>query len=579
MNKLHYLLLAFIIILSCSKDKDVEEITTPVEEAEPEIIQKEKGQGRQAFTLDFSTTSSKDLSIKGIYEIVYEGPNNSKSGFALISIKDSVGELVFNREKVDVLLTDKNYVTSELELEAGTYSLTEFILIDVNEIAIAMVPQAKASLGKLTENSLPISFTIKDEELTVTKAENIGTDGYTKEDFGYDNLDLDFPNSTDFFSLVVDETIGGKPKSIVIESMTNSVYQVDWGDGTIEKYYPDLGNVFEVNELKHTYKLPGLYTIEISGPLETIQGLRFYSTYEGGAYSTNLISADLSKLKLLNNLELYYGKLTTLNTSENTLLESLELGYNEIETLDLKNNLELKNLSLHDNQLANLDISKNKELEFLWLATNQISSIDIQNNTALKVVSFRENQLRELDLSKNISLVRIDISDNKLSELSTSNNISLGEINVGRNLLTGIDFSKNVNLERIDLYGNKIVDIDLSFNTKLKNLYINNNLLEIIDISNNVEIDRLIVEGNNLTTLDITNNPKIFDLEIGGNQFSGKQLDEIISLVYDRTVSNSIFGGYINFKNNPGTEELDDTTLQKINDLVVNYNWFFNNNN
>src|SRR5690606_9272422 len=151
MNKYYYLLFFFLLILSCSKDKDIEETTEPVKEPEPEVIQ--KGQGRQAFALDFSSTSSKDLSSKGSYEIVYEGPNNSKSGFALISVNDSLGEVVFNREKVEVLLTDKSYVTGELELKAGTYSLTEFILIDVNNIVIAMVPQAKASLGELTENS------------------------------------------------------------------------------------------------------------------------------------------------------------------------------------------------------------------------------------------------------------------------------------------------------------------------------------------------------------------------------------------------------------------------------------------
>jgi len=580
MNKYYYLLLSFILVVSCSKDKDIEEFTEPVTETgpepEPEVIQ--KGQGRQAFSLDFSSNSSKGLSSKGSYEIVYEGPNNSKSGFALISVNDSLGEVVFNREKVEVLLTDKSYVTSELDLEAGTYSLTEFILIDVNDVVIAMVPKAQASLGELTENSLPITFTVKDEELTVTTADNIGTDGYTKSDFGYDDLDLAFPDSTDFFSLVIDETILGKAKSIVIESITNSVYQVDWGDGTIEEYFSDLDNVFEVNELKHTYEQPGVYTINISGSLETIQGLRFYSTHEGGAYSTNLISADISKLKLLNNLELYYGKLTTLNTSENPLLESLELGLNSITSLALENNLELKNLSLHDNQLTNLDLSKNTNLEFLWLTGNQISAIDINNNTALRVVSFRENQLSNLDLSKNLNLVRIDLSDNKLSEISTSNNINLGEINAGRNLLTHIDLSKNVDLERVDLYGNKIIEIDLSSNINLKNLYISNNQLTSINLANNPKIDRLVIEGNQLVSLDITNNPKIFNLEIGGNQFSASQLDEIISLVYDYTVSNSTFDGYMDFKNNPGTEEINNSSTEKINDLLVNYNWFFNNN-
>lgn len=574
MTKTYYVLFFLMFIVSCSKDKDIEEINQPV--TEPEVIQ--RADGRQAFKLDFTTAKSKSLSNKGTYEIVYEGPKNSKSGYALITVNDAEGEVVFSREKVEVFLTDDSYITGELELAAGKYSLIEFILIDVNDVAIAMVPQANASLSKLAENTLPLSFVVNEEELTVTAAENIGTDGYTKADFGYEGLDLNFPDSTDSFSLVVDESIVSTTKSIVIESITNSVYEIDWGDGAVEEYYPDTGNIFEVNELNHTYEQAGIYTINISGSLETIQGLSFYSNDQGSSNQSNLISADISKLKLLNYCQLYNGSLTTLNTSQNTLLESLELGYNDIINLNLENNLELKNISLEYNQLSNLDLSKNLNLEFLWLTGNQISNINLNNNTALKVVSIRENQLSSLDLSKNINLIRVDLSDNKLNELATSNNINLGAINIGRNSLTSVDLSKNINLIRIDLYGNKIVDIDLSSNTKLENLYINNNLLVDIDLSNNPEIDRLVLEGNNLTSLDISNNPRIFDLEIGHNQFSSTQLDEIISLVYDRTVLSSTTDGYMDFKNNPGTGGVNNVTVQKINELIGNYNWSFNNN-
>ncbi|MCX2681846.1 hypothetical protein OOZ15_17965 [Galbibacter sp. EGI 63066] len=562
MNKIYYLLFFLMVFISCSKDKDSEEINTP--EITPKV------EGRQAFQIDFAANNSKSQSNKT--------SDNPKSGFALISIIDTNGDAVLTREKVEVFKQDDKYITDEIILTAGTYSLTEFILTDANNVVVAMVPKANAPLSKLTQNTLPFSFNVKEEELAITSTENISADGYTAVDFGYKSLDLSFPDTTDFFSLIVDESTLITTKTIVIESITNSSYEIDWGDGTTDEYFSDLSNTLEESEQNHTYETKGVYTINISGPLETIQELNFYSNDQENDYQSNLISADISKLSLLNSCLFYAGKLTTLNTSKNTALEQLTLGYNQITNLNFENNLELKNVILRYNQLSNVDISKNSKLELLWLTGNQISGINLFNNTNLEVLSIRENQLNNLDLSKNLSLKRVDLSDNKLKQIDVSNNTNLKEINVGRNLLTNIDLSKNTNLIRVDLYGNQIANIDFSLNTKLKNIYIDDNLLEDIDLSKNPEIDRLIIENNNLTALDITNNPKIFDLEIGGNQFNSTQIDELISLVYDRAVLNSIFDGYINFKNNPGSDDIDVTTTEKINDLMTTYNWSFNNN-
>ena len=115
-------------------------------------------------------------------------------------------------------------------------------------------------------------------------------------------------------------------------------------------------------------------------------------------------------------------------------------------------------------------------------------------------------------------------------------------------------------------------------NSKLINLYMNDNVLTTIDLSSNPDLERLIIENNNFSDLDITNNPKIFDFEIGGNQFSGVVLDQLISQIYEQAVLNSIMDGYMDYKNNPGFDAIDITTTDKINELVTNYNWFFNNN-
>ena len=105
-----------------------------------------------------------------------------------------------------------------------------------------------------------------------------------------------------------------------------------------------------------------------------------------------------------------------------------------------------------------------------------------------------------------------------------------------------------------------------------------NNLLTDLDLSQNTELVSLNIENNNISQIDITQNPNIFVFEVGGNQFLGPELDQMISFIYDQAVLNSTTFGYIDFQNNPGTNLIDQTTLAKINELGLDYDWTFNNN-
>ncbi len=554
MKKTLYLLFFSIIFISCSSDD--------------EYVQQE---GKQVFNINFSEITAKNLSNKTV--------NNLVPAYALISINNDDGEVIFTREKITISLVNEKYVTEEILLDVDNYSLTEFIVIDTDNVAISLAPKANSVLSQFVENSLPYNFTVETNESNVTSIENMDAKGYTQFDFGYTALNLAIPQSTDFFSLTIDESTMITPKTIVLKSITASSYIVDWGDGTIEEYVSTTRDNFEENELSHSYTSENVYNVTISGPLAVIEEFKFYSNNEvGNPLQSNIISADIDKLTLLKKCHIYSGKLSTLNTSENTALETLELGYNQITSLDVTNNSDLKNAWLRHNQLTEFDVSKNSELEFLWVTGNQISNLDLSNNTALRKVFARDNELTSCNVSNNLGLGTIDLSGNFITSIDLSKNTRLVEINIGANELTSIDFSKNTNLIRIDLYDNQITNIALSFNLKLKNLYINDNLLNNIDLSNNPEIDRLIIENNNLSSLDITNNPKIFDLEIGGNQFSGSQLDQMITLVYDQAVLNLTINGYIDFKNNPGFNDIMQATTDKINELKETYMWSFNNN-
>ena len=104
------------------------------------------------------------------------------------------------------------------------------------------------------------------------------------------------------------------------------------------------------------------------------------------------------------------------------------------------------------------------------------------------------------------------------------------------------------------------------------------NMLSDIDLSLQDSLETLAIYSNNLDDLDLSNNPMVRSLSIGDNEFDATQLDLIISGVYDNAVMNSINSGYIDYQLNPGTDLIDQTTIAKINELGLDYDWTFNNN-
>lgn len=557
-NIFHILLLALFVI-SCSSDID-----EPIIIDEPTIVL----EGKQVFRIDLKELTAKSQSVENQKKLDPES--------VLLSINDANGNAILTREKFALIQDGDSYVTPEITLESGTYTITEFIVTDANDVVISIAPKADSALAQFTSKPLPLEFEVTSNEKKETVTENINAAGYTSVNFGYSDLSLTIPENTDFFSLTVDDSVLTTPKTLILKSITGSTYLVDWGDGIIEEYVSTIPNSGIENSISHSYTENQMYTINVSGAIEAIELINF-ETGQDGNYESNLASIDLEKLTMLKTCQLYNGKLTSLNTSNNSALETLGLGYNQITSLDLSNNPNLKSVLVRFNQLTEIDISQNPDVEFLWVNGNQISALDLTRNANLKQIFARENNLSSIDFSNNPNLEWFDVANNAISAIDISANLALTEINVGANNLQSIDLSKNTNLVRADLYTNQLTNIDLSANVKLKDLYIEENNLTTIDLSSNLDLERLYIKNNNISTLDIALNTKLTHLNIGDNQFNETEIDQIINNMYDQIVSDAIMEGYINYLNNPGTEAVSNATVSKINDLIVNYNWSFNN--
>lgn len=567
------LLLLLFVIASCSSDSENESemVANPTPEEETtEDDGPVVSQGAQVFQIDFSEFESKNPP-QGNYK-------NLEPAFALISLLDASENEVYTREPFALSENEGKYETDEIVLDSGTYTVTEFIVVDTNDVIISLVPQEGSALALFTDTTLPFEFTVLEEQTNISPTDNIEAAGLTAVDFGYGELNLDFPESTDFFSMTVDETPELTTKILTLESVTGAVFIVDWGDGSIEEYVSNVTDSGFENTITHNYLENGEYTINVSGPVAAIELLNFASDQESN-WQSQINSVSLEKLVLLRHCTIYSGNLTTIDLTTNTALEFLELGNNQITSLDISNNANLKHLSVPYNQLNGIDLSNNVNLEFVVLLRNQITSLDISNNSTLYGLTVRDNQLTSLDISNNTAMNYLDCASNMLTSIDVSQNTNMANLNVGDNMLTSIDVSQNTNLKRLDLWYNQISAIDLSNNTSLEGLYIQGNLLSTIDLTNNPEMERLIIEDNNFSSLDLTSTPKIFDLQIGRNQFDAITLDEIISHVHEQATTNTITNGYMDFKNNPGSDGISNASLVKINELISSYDWFFNNNN
>lgn len=555
MKQAFYFLL-FTLMVSCSNSES--------DSGGPEAVE----QGGQSFSIFNKEITAKATSVVGKEYV---------PAYAFVSIETSQGVQVFDFEKLDVLLKGDSYVTEEVMLDPEPYNLTEFVLVDSDDVVVALVPTETSALSQFSGTSLPFSFTVQSGNSKTATVENIGADGYSFVEFGYNEAELSFPEIEDFFTLTVDDSESLTSKTIVLKSLTGSVYTIDWGDGTVDEYVSNLSDSVEDNELTHAYEVNGVYEIKVSGAMEVIEYLSFNNSVSELNYESHIVSAEIDKLILLKTCEFYSGALTSLDTSKNSALEKLSIENNQITNLNLLNNVRLKNLFARYNRLTEIDVTKNIELEYLSIYGNQISMLDVSNNSKLKILEAEQNNLTSVDLANNPVLKRIDLSDNSISNIDVSQNLKLQKISVGANNLTEIDLSENVILERIDLYENQISTIDLSANLNLRALYIADNLLDNIDLSALSRFERLSIRNNNLTDLDLSNNPLVSHLYIGGNQFTGEKLDEIISGVYDHVILNATNGGYIDYQYNPGTDLIDQTTIAKMNELALDYDWTFNN--
>ena len=111
---------------------------------------------------------------------------------ALVTIQGENGELIYDKEPLELLRFGDQYVTTTLTIRVGEFMLTEFMLVDEAGVVVWATPMEGSQLAGLVRNPLPQYFGIQPGETTSLDIQVIRVNNYSPGDFGYAEFRIGF---------------------------------------------------------------------------------------------------------------------------------------------------------------------------------------------------------------------------------------------------------------------------------------------------------------------------------------------------------------------------------------------------
>ncbi|MGQ1785179.1 DNRLRE domain-containing protein [Saccharicrinis sp. GN24d3] len=133
-----------------------------------------------------------------------DGDSTENGDFAyyklLISVVDEDGVVVLDKEAVSLYKFWDGFISEKVELKEGTYTLTEFMIINSNGEVVFATPKEGSPLAYLVEKPLPVNFIIEASDVTGLRIEVIPVGDHPPEDFGYVNFGIGIVRPLAFFT-------------------------------------------------------------------------------------------------------------------------------------------------------------------------------------------------------------------------------------------------------------------------------------------------------------------------------------------------------------------------------------------
>ncbi|WP_075341546.1 hypothetical protein [Tenacibaculum agarivorans] len=293
------------------------------------------------------------------------------------------------------------------------------------------------------------------------------------------------------------------------------------------------------------------------------------------AEGNHILEADFSNNLNLEDLDLRFSPLQSLDIESNIKLVQLLLDGSVFTTLNLSRHTDLRFLTVRNSSLTGMNLTNNPKIEIVRLDNSDISYLNLKNghnniithfNTtgtanltciAVDDVNYSTNFWKGVDPNDSFTdeycrytsipdanfearlgvLDYDDISDDGQVPTAIIENVtnlqlrdqgitdmtgiqdftSLEVLSLIDNSVDSLNVSNAPNLRILQLRNNSVSTIDLSNNPNLVNLLLENNGVKNIDLSNNLAIEELYLAGNELTSVDLSSHTALKILGLGSN--------------------------------------------------------------
>lgn len=580
----------------------------------------EKNQKQGIVQFEFSVGSSSKAGIQKASK--RDSSQVQTPAILVITIKNAAGDLIYNKESIELLNMNGSFISKPISLLTGGYTLEEFFVADINGNIIYASPLKGSKLAYLVNQPLPIGFSVQKEEVVKLVPEVLSVQNSTPEDFGYTTFSFNVVNTFDFLVgvFVYNETIqnfelttatltiSADNKDILLDSLNAITTKVTLPDNhtsyilTVKKDgYNTYVDTLTAAELKLHYKSADKGPLEIilskGYPIQdksitmvtdqsTPTEIEIYFLFgNGDPLSINWGDSTIEQIipitdgfpyfKLTHRYLLANQYIIKISGNSIQYLEGIYPISCQLNSIDVSEAENLTILNVGYNKIRNLDVSNNKKLTKLLCNTNLIETLNISNNDLLEDLDCSSNLLTAINLNSNINLKSINCGFNILNNLDVINNSQLEVLKSVNNNLTEINLTNNPELKDVYLGNNKLPSIDVQNNTKLNSLDCSSNPLTVLDLSHNTMLSQLLCQETQLNTIDLSNNKELTRINLSKTNISSSGVNNILSTVLS-------FNRYSNNSNNYYECSLwlsQEPTGQGIADMQTlqdTYKWFVN---
>lgn len=265
-----------------------------------------------------------------------------------------------------------------------------------------------------------------------------------------------------------------KPVGTEITLQVNRTYAgvtVDWGDGQVETYKAESGEVIQI-------------TGTVKGSFITISGNEAWDMLACPNCGVEII--DLTNAKDMRSLFLQNNDLMTVPLQGMTKLVDFDASNNKLNKIEFtqssypeKDLLSIENFNVANNQLSGAFVIRANTLRSLDVSNNEFTAVYTSSNSSLDYLDVSHNQLKTLSLAGNPKLSTLICNDNALTNIIWPAGITTMQqlICDNNSLSTTFNLANCSSLSDVSIANNKISSIYLPGSSKTNSLNVSNNQL------------------------------------------------------------------------------------------------------